>query len=120
MSRPDVLDGLTPRQRLERIREDSTFIASQRDVPTVVTDEAREEQQRTGLDWGSASYQEGMPVPIGVAGRHDLEHPLRFPDNKFAHCADCDCDLQHRPNEPPIAEWLCICCAARRIRETCP
>lgn len=51
-----------------------------------------------------------------VCMRFDLDHPTRLPDNQFGNCADCGCPIQFRPKLPSVPK-ICICCAARRVRE---
>jgi hypothetical protein len=91
--KPDLLDGLTPRQRIEREIADKQLI-----------DDAISAGRSAG----------GDAVIVGF--RVDLEHP-KDPAHVAAICADCDADLQVLPNLPSALATVCICCAARRIQE---
>ena len=62
-------------------------------------------------------YRAGEVVACVICARVEIDHPIYFADNRFADCADCGCRLQYRPHGPQGTR-LCICCAARRQRET--
>ena len=113
LSRPDLLDGLSAKQRGRRILKDVEFISK-------------------AVDTGSASGMaaapmegmklwDGREMPSAVVGaRVDLDSPIYFPDNIITQCADCDCDIQLRPDTPKAPPAICVCCCARRIRERRP
>ncbi len=118
----DPLAGLTRAARLRREREDAEFIKSHAGIVRTASAASlkRDSNTWTGLDTFAAEhfqpYQSGESVDFIICARMDLDHPLYFPDNLFADCADCSCNLQYRPDAPP-GERLCVCCAARRVRE---
>jgi hypothetical protein len=120
--RPDPLRGLNRRQRREREREDADYV--RRNIASYATPEAMAVPDNifagTGPDGLKASdllpWSPEMTADIVVCARIDLDHPLYLPDNQFCDCADCGCNLQFRPDDPP-GPRLCICCAARRVAE---
>lgn len=87
--REDVFTGLTTGQRWCREELDGAYLASH------------------------------LAVIAGwvICERLDLDHTLSYLDNWFTDCVDCGCNLQVRPFVPADQEALCICCAARRVRE---
>jgi hypothetical protein len=123
--RPDILAGIALRRRLDREREDANFLASHQDLVRRVSDASLRRDANTwaGVDVFATRhftpYQPNDKIDMIVAARIDLDHPLYFPDNRFTACGDCGCDLQYRPDVPQHkgALFLCICCAARRLRE---
>lgn len=124
--RPDLLDGLSLAQRLQRERDDARYMASrQREGDVKLVSSAaglkRDSTRYLGLGLVAAELginpADGKTVDVGVGSRLDLNHPLHFEDNVLTDCVDCGCRLQHRPYAPRAKEWLCICCAARRVRE---
>jgi hypothetical protein len=121
--RADALVGLTPRQRRDREREAAALL---RDSSGVIRTASSDSSERDLATWGGIAafsaadfkpMQPGEPVDMVVCARFDLEHPLYFADNLVAACADCGCDLQHRPASPPHGDRVCLCCAAERVRE---
>lgn len=123
--RPDILAGIPLRRRLEREREDGRYLANHTEVTRHASNAALEANANTwaGVDTFTrkdfSPYQQGGHLDMIIVARLDLDHPLYFPDNKFTDCADCGCNLQYRPDVPksPGVPFLCICCAARRMRE---
>lgn len=120
---PDVLASVPLARRLEREVEDAHYLLmANKDVIATASAASLKRDAATwaGIDGFAAKqfkpHQPGDPVSFVVCARIDLDHPIYFPDNRFADCADCGCDLQHRPDVPP-APFLCICCAARRARK---
>lgn len=121
---PDVLAGLTGRQRLQREREDARYIAAHKEVRQLADAEARKLLGSTfaGSDIFKPEQMQDYdpakdePPDFIICARCDLDHPVYFSDNLFASCLDCGCDLQYRPHAPSGVR-LCICCAARRVRE---
>jgi hypothetical protein len=126
--RDDPLAGIRGWQKRRlREQEDAKYLASRQDAIALVS-------SREGLKNDSATYAgiglvardlgvkpwDGTTCAVGIGARVDLDHPIYFPDNVFTDCADCGCGLQHRPQAPRAKEWLCICCAARRVRESLP
>ncbi len=118
--RSDLLDGLTARQRLERERAEAAFLRDH--TESVASAQSLEREANT---WGGTdiyrredfrALKPDESPDLVTCARYDLQHPLYFPDNLFVSCADCGCDLQHRPNIPSGPK-LCICCCARRVRE---
>jgi hypothetical protein len=121
--RPDPLDGLTGRQRRQREREDAKFIAAHKEVASLADPEALKVLRNTfaGTDIFKPEQMQRYDPARGsvdfiVCARCDLDHPIYFADNRFVACEDCGCDLQHRPGIPD-GPRLCVCCAARRVRE---
>ena len=123
--RPDILADLSPKQRLTREQEDGRFLAEHPELTRRASNELLKRDNNTwaGIDVFArdkiAPYTPGDDVHVIVAARLDLDHPIYFRDNKFTECADCWCGLQYRPDvpQPPGAEFLCVCCTARRMRE---
>jgi hypothetical protein len=118
---PDLLASVPWRQRAEREREDALYIARSRTVLTA----SKASLKRDFAVWaGTAGFmakdlrplRRGQKFDFVVCARVDLDHPIYFRDNRFCPCVDCGCDLQYRPAAPP-GEHICVCCAARRIRE---
>ena len=125
--RPDILADVPLRRRLEREQADGRYLASHKDSARTASKESLQRDANTwaGIDTFAADnfrpYSPGDSVDVVIAARVDLDHPVYFPDNKFTDCADCGCELQYRfdvPQKPGGATtFLCICCAARRLRE---
>jgi hypothetical protein len=125
MIRTDVLAGLSARQRLRKEREEARYIQScQGELyadpealkivgNTFAGTDVIDPRKMRPFDWSTPLDR----LDVVICARLDLEHPLYFRDNKFANCADCGCDLQYRPHLPSGAPKMCLCCAARRLRE---
>jgi hypothetical protein len=120
---PDILASIPLRLRLDRERDDARYIIASTHIVSrsaPVASLKRDAAVWPGLDVvvgeQMAPYQPGEKIDFTIGCRVDLDHPIYFADNQFCECADCRCDLQHRPDAPSIGVWLCICCAARRIR----
>lgn len=120
--RPDLLAGMNNAARLRREWEDAMLLRSAGNV-AVSRRSALEVNAFTTFAGTKAFkpsdfklHQEGDAVDFVVCARVDLDHPIYFNDNLFCDCADCGCDLQVRPHSPP-GPRLCVCCAARRVRE---
>lgn len=120
--RPDLLDGLPAALRLRRERQDTAYLTQEpieRYVHPTAADELR---QFIGGNPAPTGFQ-AKPLPpdakvdVVVCARVDLDHPIYFADNIITECADCGCDVQHRPHAPATGDRLCVCCAARRLRE---
>jgi len=113
----DLLAGLNRRQRLERERADFELMA--RHPATRPADpKAVPLMRRLGFDVSNNEDQDDREPTLVICSRIDLDHPMVLPDNLIGPCADCDCDIQFRPNLPEQADKLCITCAARRVRES--
>lgn len=121
--RPDPLDGLSLAQRLRREKEDLMYLASLNNVEMVSSAAGlkKDSTRYLGLDATAAALGvkpwKGKRVDVGIGSRLDLNHPLHFEDNILLDCADCGCRLQHRTAAPRAKEWVCVSCAARRVRE---
>lgn len=119
---PDLLAAVPLRQRLQREREDARYVLAHRDVISCSASAAslkRDANTWAGVDVFAATLMQpydGGSIDFMICARVDLDHPIYFPDNRFVDCADCGCDLQHRPDAPSRGVWLCVCCAARRVR----
>lgn len=122
--RPDLLIGLSASQRRQRERDDAELIQRANNIVSrIVSRQAlAHDAELAGVPslrakaGGFRELQSGETVDFVVAARVDLDHPVYFSDNRFCDCADCGCNLQFRPYAPPGTR-LCICCAARRVRE---
>lgn len=118
---PDLLDGLSPQQRLRREREDAASVLGGEGSRVYADPEALKKIGNTfagtEMDTSKLIPYAGQAPDFVICARLDLEHPLYFQDNRFAPCADCDCDLQYRPDVPAGPDKVCVCCAARRVRE---
>jgi hypothetical protein len=121
MPRPDPLAGLTGAQRLRKEQEDGEYAISHPEMVAFVEPEALKLADNTYagtmLDPKRFQPYNKERVDAVICARHDLEHPLYFPDNSFGNCKDCGCDLQYRPFVPRRAPKFCISCIARRLRE---
>lgn len=106
--KPDILAGLNRGQRRRREQADLDFIARNAKVF------AQSHQQTDLFDMRKD------PPSIAVCERIDLDHPRILADNLLGQCADCGCDIQYRPVLPAGMIRVCICCAARRVREASP
>jgi hypothetical protein len=114
--RPDVLAGLSRRQRLRQEIIDLEYVAGLSHVRTANRQDAEAVKAFTGKSIDDIPiYTPDEPV-IVICQRVDLDHPIMFMDNKFGNCADCGCDIQYRPDTPNF-DHVCVCCAARRHRE---
>jgi hypothetical protein len=125
--RDDILAGIIGWQRrLKRERDDAAYLASRQGITLVGNHEALENESTAYAGIGMVARDLGVTAwdgdtcDIGIGSRLDLDHPLHYFDNIFVDCADCGCGLQHRPRAPRAVEWLCISCAARRVREQMP
>lgn len=119
--RKDVLAGLSQKQRRRQERADALFVAKTKKIRRTALPEAMQIVSMTYA--GSAVFSptdfepyDGHKLDVVICARLDLDHPLYYPDNLFDDCADCGCNLQYRP-QGPKATRICMCCAARRIRE---
>ncbi len=116
---PDPLAGLSSAARLRKELEDIRFIAANRNVKKFADPVALARPNNTFA--GSDILRSPNLKPYDAAGApFDFvicDHPIYFADNNFVHCADCGCDLQCRPDVPPQPPKICVCCAARRVRE---
>jgi hypothetical protein len=123
MRRDDPFAGLSGAQRRAKEREDVEFIQRVMQGRMLANREALAiagntfAGSKTFKAAAFAPYEKGEPVAAVICARIDLDHPIYFPDNLFAECIDCGCDLQYRPDVPSAGDKLCICCTARRLRE---
>ena len=121
---PDLLAALPLRQRLQRERDDAFYLMASREIRVFTASRASLKRDAATWPWlidgvgmhNLPPYQPGGKIDFTVCARVDLDHPIYFADNRFVDCADCGCDLQHRPDAPSHGVWLCVCCAARRVR----
>lgn len=126
--RPDILAGLSAAQRRRREAKEAGFLRRAPQIDQRVTAAtALEVANLPGMTWAGTNVFKhtdfevyaGGPVALVICARLDLDHPLYFADNLFGDCEDCGCNLQWRPHAPP-GPRLCVCCAARRVREESP
>jgi hypothetical protein len=120
--RPDPLAGLSRAARLRREQEDAEYLREHVKIKYTLPEAInRKDNTWVGTTAFVAAdfrpYRKGMKISVVVCSRVDLDHPIYFPDNRFTTCADCGCDIQHRPNAPDVGDKICLCCAARRHRE---
>src|SRR6516165_6877184 len=117
---PDLLKGLSRKQRLRRDLDDADYIRRHADI--YANAEARKVADMTYAGAGPLKpsdlkpWDESKIADVVVCSRYDLDHPLWYPDNLFCPCTDCGCDLQVRPHAPP-GPRVCVCCAARRVAQ---
>ena len=116
--RPDQLVGLSFNQRRRKERDDADFL--RRYAHNMASPEAiaRPDSTFSGTDTLRAQDMtpyDGGEIDAVVCPRIDLDHPLYSPDNLFADCAECGCNLQYRPTVPQSAPKICLSCAARQV-----
>lgn len=118
--RPDVLAGMTRRQREKQIAADIALLERQPGARrTRQPAKTRRVIASFGHDWSSVQLERQDPIKAIICRRVNLDTPI-LPGNLVRACEDCDCDIQHSPETstaPPHYVWLCIPCAARRVRE---
>ena len=121
--RPDVLAGLSLNQRRRREAKDLAFLQRQ-DIYAFVGKQPKDHAddldvlaRRIGLKTYGPDHVPGEHE-FCVCIRVDLLNPILLSDNQFGQCVDCGCDIQFRPDLPQRSQRVCICCGARRIRES--
>ncbi len=118
--RPDPLAGLSFFHRRKKERDDADFL--RRYAHNMAAPEAIAQPDNTFAGTDALRAQDMTPYDGGeidaiICARLDLDHPLYFPDNLFADCAECGCNLQYRPIAPQNAPKICLSCAARKVAE---
>lgn len=118
--RPDPLTGLSARERRQRITDDVKFLMGTA-MEKAGTQEAVNTWKASSLAAeGPVHLWDGQSPPAGSAvfcARVDLDTPIFLADNIIVACADCDCDIQVRPDSPAGIDRVCISCGALRVRE---
>ena len=121
--RPDVLAGMSRRQRQRREAKDIDYLVKDQEIHAFVGNPPKgfkgnfNKLKDIGIKTVGPDYIP-QEKEIVICLRVDIDHPIRFSDNVFGNCVDCGTDIQFRPDLPSGPERLCICCAARRMRES--
>lgn len=122
--RPDLLEGLSRRQRRAQELKDLLTLKNAKGSTFASRETFEKDFELVGL--GSLKLLDNIKeltpetkLDFAACARVDLDNPIYFKDNMFCDCYDCDCRLQYRPNVllPQDIVRLCISCAARRLRE---
>jgi|ERR1051326_395067 hypothetical protein len=112
--RPDVMVGLSKRQRQRQEQADRNIVLR---LHTVLTRPKNRVIATWGNDLSTLPDPKKTPIRVIVCQRVDLDHPIESDTNVFGSCADCGCDIQFHPGTLKQIDHLCISCTARRIRE---
>jgi hypothetical protein len=114
--KPDILHGLSPRERQNREEMDTEFVGkylgSRLSLPPLISVSPPYVVEMSDHDISSL-------LRFLICIRYDLDHPQVNQSVISGNCADCGCDIQVPATIPQPFPFpkVCVCCAARRIHD---